>query len=181
MHQKFALPTTGCMICNTQINQVCNLDVALNSNNGPQTSQITAAHLLPTNHSILLLTPAFQLAIQENDIVEIMAINELYTQTLKSNLEFILYDLSDSRTTRQIVMNLLNSHVTTSTPLPTSPPNDRVPALPVSPPSASFKLPKLVTDNWSRISFDFYPWLSSVLNRFTLTRYDNPAKLVLTL
>ena len=74
-------------------------------------------------------------------------------------------------------MNMLNSHITTSTPLP----NGQVPAPPVPPLSASFKLPKLVTDNWSRLSYDFYPWLSSVLNGYTLTRCDDPAKLVLTL
>ena len=80
------------MICNTPLNHVRNLDVALNSNHGPQTSLITADRLLPANHAILFLIAAFQLAIQENDIIEITAINKLYAQTLESNLEFILYD-----------------------------------------------------------------------------------------
>ena len=132
----------------------------------------------PTNHAILLLTAVFQLAIQENNSVEITAINQLYAQTLQSNLDFILYDRSDLHANWQIAMNLLNSHVAASTPLPTSPSNGQVPALPVPPRSASFKL---VTDNWSRLFYDFYSWLSSVLNGFTLSRCDDPAKLVLTL
>ena len=169
------------MICSTLINHVCNLDMALNSDHASQTSLITAACPLPTNHAILFLTLAFQLAIQKNNTEEITSINHLYNQNLKSNLDFILYDLSNLRATRQIAMNLLNSHITASTPLPTSPPNSRVPTHPAPPPSASFKPPKLVTDNWSGISYDFYPWLSSILNGFTLTRCDDPAKLVLTL
>ena len=49
----------GCMICNTLINHVRNLDMALNSNHVPQTSPITTDPLLPTNHTILFLTAAF--------------------------------------------------------------------------------------------------------------------------
>ena len=41
---------------------------------------------------MLLLTTAFKLSIQENDINELTAINHLYNQTLKSNLDFILND-----------------------------------------------------------------------------------------
>ena len=53
--------------------------------------------------------------------------------------------------------------------------------LPAPPPSASFQPPKLVTDDWSGQSYEFYPWLSSVLNGFSLTRCDDPTKLALTL
>ena len=88
--------------------------------------------------AILLLTATFQLAIQENNTEEITSINHLYNQNLKSNLDFILYDHSDLRATRHIAMNLRNSHIATSTPLPTSSPNGRVPAHPAPPPSASF-------------------------------------------
>ena len=164
----------GFMICSTLINHVCNLDMALNSDHASQTSLITAACPLPTSHAILFLTFAFQLAIQKNNTEEI---NHLYNQNLKSNLDFILYDRSDLGATQQIAMNLLNSHIATSTPLPNSPPNGWVPAHPAPPPSASFKAPKLFTDN----CYDFYPWLSSVQNSFTLTRCNDPAKLVLTL
>ena len=117
------------MICNTPINHIRNLDVALNSDHGPQTSLITADLLPPANHAILFLTAAFKHPIQENNIVEITAINKLYAQTLKSNLDFILYDRSNLRATRQITMNILNSQAPASTPLPTSPPNGRVPSL----------------------------------------------------
>ena len=113
----------GCMICNKPINHVRNLDVALNINHGPQVSPITTDRLAPANHAILFLTAVFQLAIQENDITEITAVNKLYAQTLESNLDFILYDRSDLRAIRQTALNILNSHVAASTPLPTSPPN----------------------------------------------------------
>ena len=145
------------MICNTPINHIRNLDVALNRDHGTQTSRTTTARPPPTNQTILLLTTAFQLAIQENDIDEVTSINHLYNQTLKSNLDFILYDRSNLHATRKIAMNLLNSNIAASTLLPTSPPNSQVPAHPAPPPSASFKPPKLVTDNWSGLSYDFYP------------------------
>ena len=80
------------MICITPINHVLNLDVALDNDHGSRTSRITADHLPSANHTILLLTKVLQLAIQEKDIAKITAINELYNQTLKSNLDFILYD-----------------------------------------------------------------------------------------
>ena len=86
------------MICNTLINHVRNLAMALNSNHGPQTSLITTDPLPPANHAILFLTAAFQLAIQEKDIAEITAINELFAQTLKSNLDFILYQFQAAQT-----------------------------------------------------------------------------------
>ena len=113
------------------INHVCNLDVALNSNHGPQILPITPDDLSPANHAILFLTAAFKHPIQENNIVEITAINKLYAQTLKSNLDFILYDRSNLCATQQIAMNILNSHVAASTPLPTSPPKGRATAPPV--------------------------------------------------
>ena len=166
------------MICNTPINHIRNLDVALNSDHGPQTSPITADRPMPIDHAIVLLTKAFQFAIQDNAMDELKSLNDSY---LQSNLEFLLYDRSELLATRQIALNILNSHVAASNPLPTSPPKGQAPAAPVPPTSASFKPPKLVIDNWSGLSYDFYPWLSSVLNGFTLTRCNNPAKLVLTL
>ena len=79
-------------------------------------------------------------------------------------------------------MQILNSAAAASKPLPASPPNNSLThTQPTPPPSASFKPPKLVTDNWSGQSYDFYPWRSSILNGFALTRCDDPAKLVLTL
>ena len=90
------------MICITPINHVRNLDVALDNNHGPRTSPTTTDRLPPVNHAILLLTDSFKLAIQDNNIAEITAINELYNQTLKSNLDFILYDRSDLRATGRL-------------------------------------------------------------------------------
>ena len=102
VHQKFALPSQGCMICITPINHVPNLDMALDNDHDTGTSPITTNCSPPANHAILLLTDAFQRAIQENDIAKITAINELYNQTLKSNLDFILYDRSDLRATGRL-------------------------------------------------------------------------------
>ena len=129
------------MICITPINHVRNLDMALNNDHNPRTSPTTADCPPPADHAILLLTKAFRFAIQANDIKELTAINESYIQSLKSNLEFLLYDRSNLRAIRQIAMNVLNSHVATSTPLTTSQPNGQVPAAPLPPPSASFKPP----------------------------------------
>ena len=102
------------------------------------------------------------------------SINYLYNQTLKSNLVFILYDRSNLRATRQIAMNLVNSYIPTSTPL-LHPMAESLPFL------LHHHLPVSSHPNLSLISYDFYPWLFSVLNEFTLTRCDDPAKLVLTL
>ena len=105
----------------------------------------------------MILTATFQEAIQEINIFELTSVNHQYVQAMKSNLDFFLYDHSNLHA-HKIAMQILNSHVATSTPIP------------ALTPSASFKPPKLVTDNWSGQSYDFYPWLSSVLNRFSLTR-----------
>ena len=49
-------------------------------------------------------------------------------------------------------------------------------------PTSSKPLPaKLDTPNWSGMTCDFYHWLSSILNRFSLTRVYNTVKVVLTL
>ena len=127
------------MICITPINHVRNLDRALNNNNNPRTSLITADRPLPADHAIVLLTKAFQFAIQENATDELKPLNESYLQSMKSNPELLLYDCSELRTTKQIALNILYSHIAASTPLPASPPNGQVPVAPVPPPSASFK------------------------------------------
>ena len=70
----------GCMICSTPINHVCNL----NSSNAPPTTADRPQP--PANQIILLLTTAFQLTIQENEINELTAINHLYDQTIQLGL-----------------------------------------------------------------------------------------------
>ena len=146
------------MICSTRINHVRNLDMAMNNSNAPQTSLTTAnSPQLPINHLILTLTTALQDAIQENDIIELTAIDHLYRQTLKDNLDFFLYDHSNLRTAYVTVKQLINSQITGSTPLPASLPKELIHSQPTPLPSASFKPPKLINDNWSRQSYDFYP------------------------
>ena len=100
---------------------------------------------------------------------------------MRTNLEFSFYDKSNLHATRATANQLVNSHTAASTPLPDSPPNGLLHANPTSPPSASFKPPKLVTETWSGQSYKFYPWLSSILIGFNLTRCADPVKLMLTL
>ena len=148
----------GCMICSTPINHVPNLDGALNSSNAPPTSLTTPDRPQPPiNHPILTLTAAFLNAIQENNIFELTTINHLYNQSLKSNLDFLLNDRSNLRAAHNTAMQLLNSHIGAFTPLPASPPNGLIQSQPTPLPSASFKPLKIVTDNWSGLSYDFYP------------------------
>ena len=95
---------------------------------------------------------------------------------METNLEFFIYDHSDLKASYQAALNVINSHTTMSTPLPSSPLNKQA-----QQPYASFKDPKLDTPNWSGKSCDFYPWLSAVLNRFTLTRAEKVVKVALTM
>ena len=167
------------MICCTPNTHICNLDVVLNGSNASPTAADRPQPAI--NHPILILTTAFQDAIQENDIFELTSVDHQYVQAMKSNLDFLQYDCCDFPAVQKIVTKILNSNVAASIPLPTPLPNGSIHTPTAPPPSASFKLPKLVTDNWSGQSYDFYPWLASVLNKFSLTRCDDPAKLVLTL
>ena len=70
------------------------------------------------NHPTLSLTSGFQRAIQGNNIRELKAFDKLYTHLLKTNVEFGLNDCSDLKATYQTTMNILNTHIFTSTPLP---------------------------------------------------------------
>ena len=97
------------------------------------------------------------------------------------SLDFVRYDRTNLRSARLTAIRLINSQTPASTPLPALPPNDQLHVQPATPPSASFKPPKLVIDNWSNLTYDFYPWLISTLNGFNLTRCEDPAKLLLTL
>ena len=135
----------------------------------------------PADHPIVHLTSAFHNAIQMNDINEIEDLNHLYRNTLKSNLDFSQYDRSDLIAIRMTALNIMDTHIATNTPLPTSPPNGRATNCHHSGPIASFKPPKIATDTWSGQSYDFYPWLASVLNGFTLTGCADKVKLTLTL
>ena len=175
----------GFMICSTLNTHICNLDVASPTSptianrsqppiNHPQLPinhpQPPINHPQPLiTHPILILTTAFQEPSRRTTSSNWPLSTTSTPRAMKSNLDFFLYDHSNLCAVHKIAMQILNSHVPTSIPLP------------APPPSASFKPPKLVTDNWSGQSYNFYPWLSSVLNGFSLTRCDNPAKLVLTL
>ena len=114
----------------------------------------------------------------ENDIFELTATNSQYTPPVNSDLDFMLYDDFNLHSAHKLTLQIINSNIAASTPLPPSLPNG---LLYIQPPSASYKPPKLVTDNWSGQTYDFYPWLSSVLNGFTLTKCDNTTKVVLML
>ena len=97
---------------------------------------------------------------------------------MTSDPKFVIYDCSNLGTSWNHTMQILNSNPT-SIALPASPPFTLPNSLPTPQPSASFKPPKLVTENWSGKSYNFYPWLSSALNGFVLARCDNPSKVIL--
>ena len=67
--------------------------------------------------------------------------------------------------------------MTSSTP---TPPPLQIPPTLIQQPCASFKPPKLDTPAWSGKSADFYPWLSTILNRFNLTQAEDNVKVALT-
>ena len=113
---------------------------------------------------------------QENQIHTLNALSKQFIHQMETNLEFFIYDHSDLKASYQAALNVINSHTTMSTPLPSSPLNKQA-----QQPYASFKDPKLDTPNWSGKSCDFYPWLSAVLNRFTLTRAEKVVKVALTM
>ena len=138
-----------CMICCTPTNHVCNLDAAMNNSDGPPTSPIslTTAELPPPppNHLILRLTATFKDAI----IKDLINLHRLHDQTMSTNLEFLFYDLTDLHTACTTTTQLINSFSAASTPLPDSPANRLLHVQPTSPPPASFKPPKLVTETCS--------------------------------
>ena len=96
-------------------------------------------------------------------------------QIPSKRLEFFLYNHSVLNPTYQTAIYLFDFNTAMSTTLPTSPPNRRVLNHSNPTPSASFKPPKLVTDHWN----DFYPWLSYIIHGFTLTGWDNKAKVTI--
>ena len=94
-----------CLTCSTLTNHVRNLDVSLNNINGPLNSATSLTSptpaklpLPPNDNIILLLTVAFQLAIQTNNIDELELLLHLHDETMKSNLDFIRYDRAALRT-----------------------------------------------------------------------------------
>ena len=173
------------MICRTPFNHVRNLDAALNNSDGPLDSpnSVTATKRPPPpiNHNIQILTAAFQDAILENDIFELTAVNLQYSLAMRNDLDFLKYDRSELKLTHKQAQQILNAHTAASTPILASPPNGLTHSQPTPPPSASFKPPKLDTDKWGGISYNFYPWLSSILNGFNLTKCNDPVKLIITL
>ena len=156
--------------------------MALNSSNAPLTSPTSTGKPQPSiNHHISNLTATFLDAIQEEDSFELNAAINQYTRAMDSDPDFHRYDHFNICEAHKTAVQILNSLTAASTQLLASPPNSLIHFQTTSPPSASFKPPNLVTENWSGQSYDFYPWLSSVLNGFSLTRCDDPVKRVLTL
>ena len=98
------------------ITHIRNLDVALNGSNASPTSMTIANRPQPpTDHPILLLTAAFQLAIQENNIVELTTIYLHMRQTVITHFDFRFYDCSKLCAIHQTAMNILNSTICLAT------------------------------------------------------------------
>ena len=153
---------SGCTICPTPTNHVRNLD-----------EELETGHTSPTHHPILLLSIAFKNAIKENRIYALKALSKQFILQLETNLEFTTYNTSDLATFYQTAEDIINAHTTVATDNPPSQLNLQ--------PHASFKPPKLDTPTWSGKTADFYPWLSNILNEFTLTRAADVVKVALTL
>ena len=83
----------GCLFWSTPTSHVRNLGEDLDSSNASSTPPTTITlPWPPADHPILLLTSAFQNAIQTNNMHELEDLNHLYRNTLKSHLDFLLYD-----------------------------------------------------------------------------------------
>ena len=99
----------------------------MNNRDGPPTPPVTltTANLLPPppNHLIRALTAAFKTAIQKNDVQNLTNLRHLYDHTMRTNLEFVIYDLDVLNVARTTATQLINSHTAASTPLLDSPPN----------------------------------------------------------
>ena len=65
----------------------------------------------PTDHPSLLLTAAYQLAIKENNIVELTTIYLLMRRTVITHFDFQFYDCSKLCAIHQTAMNILNSTI----------------------------------------------------------------------
>ena len=130
-HQKTCIrkspcQSQGCTFCHAQTSHIRNLDADLDSSNASSTPPTTInLPRPPANHPILLLTSAFHKAIQTNNVHELEVIDHLYKNTMKSNLDFLIYDCSNLIDLHLTAINLLDSHTTANTPLPPSPPNGR--------------------------------------------------------
>ena len=96
-------------------------------------------------------------------------LDRLYKNTLDTNMDFIDFNCSNLC---QTAINVINSQIASSTPLPTSLPNKRVLSL-----SGYLLLPASNPLNLS-LTTGWYPWLSSIPHEFTLTRCDDPGKLM---
>ena len=127
----------------------------------------------PPDHPILFITAALKPAILKKDITLLKAYVKQYLHHLETNLDFVKYNCSDLHASYLTAEDILTSHSALATPLPASPP----PSNRVATPSASFKAPKLVVENWSGNAFDFYAWLASILHGFALAQTDDPGKL----
>ena len=76
----------------------------------------------PPGHLILLLTRAFQSALQTNDIDELEGANKMYKDSIGTNPEFYFYDRSALSNLQKTAKQRLSSLTAMSTPLPPSPP-----------------------------------------------------------
>ena len=145
-----------------------------NRGNGNRWSHAKPSDLLrpppPPNHAILILTNAFKTAIKENRIHILKGLSKQFLHQVDTNLEFFMYDHSALEACYQTANDIINSHSTTTADPPTL----------VQQPRASFKPPKLDTPAWSCKSADFYPWLSTILNRFNLTQAEDNVKVALS-
>ena len=172
----------GCLPCRTSSTHIRNLGADLDSCNTSSTPWTTdVLPQPPPNHPILLLTSAFQRAIQTKDIRQLKAYIKQYNHNLESNMEFVQFDCSKLNTLCTSAENILDSITATNTPLPSSPPNSPTSTRSNPSPYAHFKAPKISAQKWSGKNSEFYTWLHNLLNGFKLADCPDQIKLKLTL
>ena len=105
----------GCMICQTPTNHVFNLDKepSIDESSSTPLPSINPSQI-PTDHLILLFTHRFRTLIQQKNFEVIESTNILLQKTLKSNLDFHMYDCSALEAVYKTALDLLGTHVTTS-------------------------------------------------------------------
>ena len=101
----------GCLLCRTSSTHIRNLEADLDNSNASSTP-LTTNELPPPppGHPILILTSAFQRAIQKKDSLQLKSYIKQYIHNLDFNIEFLTYDCSDLHASCQEHPGFSNCH-----------------------------------------------------------------------
>ena len=167
----------GCPICCTPTNHVRNLEGELSSSEAiPPSPTDEDLPQPPHDHFLQRITLKYKRAIQKKNLQMLETLNSKFIQYISNNEDYFNYNVSDLETCHDTAIDLLKSEPNPVTTTTNTNPNHHQPT-----PSASFKPPKLIIESWDGQSYNFYPWLTSVLKGFELAQCDDPGKLHHTL